>query len=618
MMRGVLLLLAFAAVAAGYVPRVVNGVQLRRKDFAQMQFHLNSAAVPGLKNGSGQTFITTDSNPVAAVKAALNTWNNVADSNARFAPLDVTSDINNENDNKNVIVFRDSPEIQSAVNGALAITDIIFNPADGTVFDTDILFNPTDTFSTTLAPGTYDIQAIATHELGHALGANHSGILGAVMYQTTRTGNTAERTLSTDDIAFDAATYPSSSGARYGTLAGSVSAGGPPLRGALITAVDPASGVTVGALSDFSTGQYSMKAPPGSYVMYAEPLSGQVKPGNLYISSLSPGQAIDTSFEPGPIPGAGPYVLSPAATTGASFSTTAGTSSVSLVQTAVGPAGGTADTFMIFGGPQIMQSGGASDLLMFGPGIDANLTEQNFTLLGPATIRPGSLRRDNFASPTIMRMTIDVPARMDNALASLLINKNGQTAAFSGGLILVPPAPIFTSSSIANAFSGVANGVAPGEDISIYGANLGPATGVLGLFDITTGFATSVDGVSVMFDGVAAPLLFVRNDQINVQVPYEVSGNAVTNIVVTYNGSVSSTITANVVPVHPGLYPTPINADGTLNSASAPAKPGTYVTLYALGLGNTTNQPATGKPAPANPLAAAIATRNRFVRKRCC
>ena len=45
------------------------------------------------------------------------------------------------------------------------------------------MFNPGATFATSSA-GTrqYDLQSVATHEIGHLMGLDHSGIAHAVMY----------------------------------------------------------------------------------------------------------------------------------------------------------------------------------------------------------------------------------------------------------------------------------------------------------------------------------------------------------------------------------------------------------------------------------------------------
>ena len=64
--------------------------------------------------------------------------------------------------------------------------------------------------------------------------------------------------------------------------------------------------------------------------------------------------------------------------------------------------------------------------------------------------------------------------------------------------------------------------VSPGELVSIYGTNLGPTTPAA--MSITGGGfvdTVSASGVAVTVDGTAAPLIYVSETQINVQVPYE-------------------------------------------------------------------------------------------------
>lgn len=599
-----LVLLLSCGVAQAYVQRTVaSGAKLHRTDAGAIQFYLNTGATPGLQNSTGTTLITATSNPPAAIQAALDEWNGVGDSSARFLPLKMTGAVNDPNDNTHVIVFRDTPEIRSLVGSALAITNIIYDPPSGAILDTDILFNPADTFSTRFEASDFDMQAIATHELGHALGANHSGILGATMFQTTSPANPAERVLQADDLAFVASVYPSST-ARYGTLTGNVNAGGPALRGALITAVDAVSGVTVGGLTDLTTGLYSFRVPPGNYNVYAEPLTGQVKAGNLYIT-----QSVDTAFQPGIAGGFGSptsFRVDVNQSVDASFAVPAGTSSIQIQDAAVGAAGASGDTSQIFSGPQVAPWGTSVDLLLYGSGIDASLTEANILVLGPATLKPGSLRKDVFSTP-IMRFTLQIPARTNPALVSVLINKGGNSAAFSGGLILFPPTPSFPATGAANAFASVTGPVSPGEDLSIYGVNLGPVVGQGGIYDTVNGFSTANSGVSVTFDGKPAPLLYVSAGQVNVQVPYEVAGKATTEVIVSYFGSVSSITTLNVAATSPAIYKIIVNQDGTFNSASNPAPRGSYPSIYILGLGQVNPPIGTGLPALALPLSSAVA-----------
>jgi uncharacterized protein (TIGR03437 family) len=93
--------------------------------------------------------------------------------------------------------------------------------------------------------------------------------------------------------------------------------------------------------------------------------------------------------------------------------------------------------------------------------------------------------------------------------------------------------------------------------------------------------------VSVTWNGVPAPLYFVRSDQLNVQVPYELAGATEASLVVTVNGQSSDPITLPVAPTRPGLFPGIWNQDGSVNSTDNPAPAGSIVVLYATGQGVT-------------------------------
>lgn len=102
----------------------------------------------------------------------------------------------------------DTPENQQAIGEAIAITVNLFvDDGSGTILKSDIIFNPSLQFSTTLASGTYDIQSIVTHELGHVLGASHSGVLSATMFWSTHLQNTDYSRPQPDDVAFASAVY---------------------------------------------------------------------------------------------------------------------------------------------------------------------------------------------------------------------------------------------------------------------------------------------------------------------------------------------------------------------------------------------------------------------------
>lgn len=155
--------------------------------------------------------------------------------------------------------------------------------------------------------------------------------------------------------------------------------------------------------------------------------------------------------------------------------------------------------------------------------------------------------------------------------------------------------PEVPQNGVVDAFDGEGGGVAPGEIVSIFGSGLGPVTGVALEFDPQTGqLPTSGPGVSVTWNGMPAPLYFVRSDQLNVQVPYELAGATEASLVVTVNGQSSDPITLPVVPTRPGLFPGIWNQDGSVNSTDNPAPAGSIVVLYATGQGVTDPPSRTG------------------------
>ncbi|MBM3757002.1 MAG: hypothetical protein FJW38_23840, partial [Acidobacteria bacterium] len=99
-----------------------------------------------------------------------------------------------------------------------------------------------------------------------------------------------------------------------------------------------------------------------------------------------------------------------------------------------------------------------------------------------------------------------------------------------------------------------AGAVAPGEIISIFGFDLGPAA-AQGLEVGANGrVTTTLGGTQVTFDGVPAPLLLVSPGQVNAIVPYAVAGKESTRMQVTYQNRPTNTITLPVTASAPGVF----------------------------------------------------------------
>lgn len=128
--------------------------------------------------------------------------------------------------------------------------------------------------------------------------------------------------------------------------------------------------------------------------------------------------------------------------------------------------------------------------------------------------------------------------------------------------------------------------LSPGSLFSIYGTQLAVSTKISG----ETPWPRSMDGVSVTINGVAAPLYYVSQTQINGQIPYETAVGSATALV-SYNGSTPAQMTFTVVAANPGVLvyngnrAVAVNATGAVNATTAGAKPGDVELLYFSGIG---------------------------------
>jgi uncharacterized protein (TIGR03437 family) len=163
---------------------------------------------------------------------------------------------------------------------------------------------------------------------------------------------------------------------------------------------------------------------------------------------------------------------------------------------------------------------------------------------------------------------------------------------------LKPVTPSIASGGVVNAASFTAH-FSPGALASVFGANF-TGTG-LDAAAPTLPLASSLGGVSVLVNGVAAPVLYESTGQINFQVPWETKTGSAT-VVVSTNGYASSSVNITVQAAAPGLFvqgthAAVLNSDFSLNSSGNPAKVGGTILAYLTGAGAVSNQPADGAAA---------------------
>jgi uncharacterized protein (TIGR03437 family) len=233
-----------------------------------------------------------------------------------------------------------------------------------------------------------------------------------------------------------------------------------------------------------------------------------------------------------------------------------------------------------------------ADLFGYGPRASGATAAADGTAFpaqstGSFTFGPQSALRlqggciDTHNNATDFQLATPVPRTTHSALASC------------------PTTPVIQPSGIVNAASLTAGPVAPGELLTIFGANLGPTQTVStrSPADVAHG-TTDLRGVRVLFDGVPAPMISASPGQVSVLAPSALAGESQTTVQVEKNGVLSGSQTLAVAQAAPGIFTSTgtgagqaaaLNQDSTVNSVDFPDPQGSVVTIYATGTGLTSS-----------------------------
>jgi len=583
------------------------GLPLVRDDVESILYFLSDSTAPGLLDSQGELTITPGSNPVDAVRQAIASWNSVEASRIGFVDPLIDPAQSLANDGRNLITFADTARNRALVGGAVAVTVLISNSA-GVLTDTDVVFNPNLPFSTTLAAGTFDIEATLAHELGHVLGLDHSGVLSATMFATTGRATNRLASLTSDDRAFASEVYPASAN-HLGAVVGSVKFfSGGAVRGALVHAADVRNNVVVGSISEPDGGYRIGGLPPGDYLIYAEPLDGPAKASQMGFSR----RGAQTQFRTVFFGGASPLTVSVAGGGETRVDLAVESTSPSLNPLGAGAAepggmvGSRAGARMIPGKRYRVE--------LNGPGLAAAaITLDSIRFLGSGIEKvPGSLTLDtiSFSDGTVeprLSFLVDVAEWAPRGMLSVLIAGPDGVAVLTGGAEIeeARPTPLVNPGGVVHAASFLDGPISPGQIISIFGTELGPSEGIAASFDPVTGeLPRQLGGASVLVDGVPAAFFFASSQQLNVQAPLGLTPGGVSILTVLRDGVASVGTIVATAAVAPALFVHPetsravaINADGSLNDPARPARRGEHVTIYGSGHGALTPTVALGAPA---------------------
>ena len=163
-----------------------------------------STVVMQLSMGNaGRTLLDGNTSWNAAAAPALDSWNAVIGGMQFGKVMNSTSAVSS-GDHVNSMAFSNTNFGHSFGSSTLAVTTYWFSGS--TMTEADILFNNNqswDSYRGSLRSGVYDIQRVALHESGHALGLDHSSLSTAIMYAYIN--NSYQ--LTADDIAGAQALY---------------------------------------------------------------------------------------------------------------------------------------------------------------------------------------------------------------------------------------------------------------------------------------------------------------------------------------------------------------------------------------------------------------------------
>ncbi len=408
------------ALCAALVGVAVAHVRLRYSVDGTALYWENPDEITLVIQSDGSDDIGDGSHEIA-IRGAMEAWNETSGSRARLSESLANRDRRDWQANGvHLVVFdeNNSSGFFSGASGVVALTPVTFF-TDGRIIDADVLFNGKNfSFTTKGEIGRFDVQDVATHELGHLLGLDHSGVCGATMYPYVDTRIILHRSLSLDDQRGMRHMYPASSFAR---ITGRVVREGAsePVVGAHVWARD-VDGRVAGAILTGTNGTFTLQGlDAGSYTVFADPLDRPVAGSNL-----GGGQTIDVAFE--------------TATLGAVTVAAGGVASVGVAT--VRPdvdvqLGRVSDDY-----PQRLVRGQSTSHLIRGTGLVAGST---LTISDPGI----AITTVNWSTSSVS-FTATTPAGAELGHLDLeVVTPDGDRDALVGGFEITPPDPVVTSVS---------------------------------------------------------------------------------------------------------------------------------------------------------------------------
>lgn len=164
--------------------------------------------------------------------------------------------------------------------------------------------------------------------------------------------------------------------------------------------------------------------------------------------------------------------------------------------------------------------------------------------------------------------------------------------------------PLITSIVNAASFS-QPDYISPGEIVSIFGLSIGPKQPVSYQLNSSGIVPSNLNGLQVLINGVAVPILYASENQINAVVPFSVMDTGANLDTATFdvlNPAIAGDLSAStlwIVSSVPGIFESGgtgliLNQDATQNTPANPAKQGSIISLFVTGVGPMAPAPVDG------------------------
>jgi uncharacterized protein (TIGR03437 family) len=169
--------------------------------------------------------------------------------------------------------------------------------------------------------------------------------------------------------------------------------------------------------------------------------------------------------------------------------------------------------------------------------------------------------------------------------------------------VTIRPAPAIHAGGVVNAAT-LSSDLAQGALVSVFGRNLAVSERAAPACPLPK----ELGKTTVTLDGKPLPLLYASAGQLNLQLPYQVSGERTLRIA---NPNGAAEVRISIAAAAPGILsvnglPAVLHTDGQFVSPAHPATPGAYITIYLVGLGALDGPLEAGDPAPEETLLRAI------------